>query len=497
MSNTAQQLPAGQEIWLKLVAIQQEYSQKIATAAATGDHAQVAVFVAEMNAKLMEAQSIVINQAHLTVVPTQTSVQEPPKSRYNQSQCEMNLDKVVYDGDRDMITGLMSDESFSKRVENLTGGAKWNARKHLLKSALKLSPTLAPKVWEVINKCKTAIGLKQELEVYVSPDQALNAYCWEPKDGKFLVSLTSGLLEKFDQDELAFVLGHELGHAIYLHSELPVRWLLDHPQADFAPLEAMKMFAWKRAAEISADRVGLICCQNFEAAGRAFFKLTSGVTDNSFKTNINEYMSQFDDLNAEMENDEVSPEDWYSTHPFSPLRLKALQIFNKSETYLELCNQKDKAELSEEQLEVSIRNLLEVMEPSYLTDKSDDAKSMSEFVYLGGMFVAKANGTIENSEVDALKGLFGHGIVPSFDFDPATIENTALAEKLTTLGKRINVTLSYSRKLNLIKDLTIIATADEEVDETEMECLYQICGMLNIKSGFVDDVLDQLTEKSE
>ena len=43
----------------------------------------------------------------------------------------------------------------------------------------------------------------------------------------------------------------------------------------------MKLYAWNRNAEISADRAGLLCCQDFEAVGRTFFKLSSGVTTDS------------------------------------------------------------------------------------------------------------------------------------------------------------------------------------------------------------------------
>lgn len=45
--------------------------------------------------------------------------------------------------------------------------------------------------------------------------------------------------------------------------------------------------------EISADRAGLLCCQSFEAAGRTFFKLSSGVTSDTLAFKLNEYVQQF------------------------------------------------------------------------------------------------------------------------------------------------------------------------------------------------------------
>lgn len=95
----------------------------------------------------------------------------------------------------------------------------------------------------------------------------------------------------------------------------------------------MKLYAWNRNAEISADRAGLLCCQSFEAAGRTFFKLSSGVTSDTLAFKLNEYVQQFVDLEQVLSSTEHDPADWYTTHPFSPLRIKSLELFNKSETY--------------------------------------------------------------------------------------------------------------------------------------------------------------------
>jgi Zn-dependent protease with chaperone function len=47
---------------------------------------------------------------------------------------------------------------------------------------------------------------------------------------------------------------------------------------------------------------------------------------------MNEYLQQFVDLEDILANSELAPEGWYSSHPFSPLRIKALELFRRSET---------------------------------------------------------------------------------------------------------------------------------------------------------------------
>ena len=74
------------------------------------------------------------------------------------------------------------------------------------------------------------------------------------------------------------ILEHEIGHALFNHFAYPTRQIMDIGQDYLSPLHAMKLYAWNRNAEVTADRVGLICCKNFEAATKSFFKLSSGIT---------------------------------------------------------------------------------------------------------------------------------------------------------------------------------------------------------------------------
>lgn len=479
-----------QAIWQELQKIQMQYTQAIQQATAAGNPADVMRLITEMNAKIVEAQS-----RALTVVSTENVRPNLPpvpvkRSVYDPSVCKLDLDLLAYDREQEFFFALKDDEHFSAISEQVfEHHPPANARMHLLKSSLKLSPTLAPHVFAVVNRCKEAIGLNADVEIYVTPSTDFNACCYPPEHGKFLLSFTSGLLEKFDQDELAFVMGHELGHALFKHSLLPVGMLMHYAGNAFSPIQVMKMFAWKRAAEISADRIGLICAKNFEAAGRAFFKISSGVTDNSFQTHIKEYLNQLSDLEGEMQGGEVSPEDWYTTHPFSPLRLKALDIFNRSETYQNIAGDKSKIELSEEQLEFEIKKLLSLMEPSYITDPSKSSRAMTDFLFFAGYVVAAANGVVEDSEVAALTSLLPGDIVNDRMQDVSIDKVPAIKEKLKQLAEEMDVVLAVTSKLNLIKDLTLIAGADGDVDDSEKDALYEACDLLSIKRLFVDDVL--------
>jgi hypothetical protein len=471
-----------------LLTLQREYMERIQAAMLSGNQPEVQRLVAELAAKSGALASGSADKPSLTLVKEEAK--RPPL--FDQSQCASDLDLTVYDGDRDMLLSLMDDKQFMHVASEILEDAEpYNARKDLLKSALKLTPKLAPKVYDIINQCRDRLGLRAELELYVCPDVEFNAFCYPPVGGKYIIGVTSALLERFDATELAFVLGHEIGHALFMHHRFPVQFLLAHGEGHLAPVHAMRLYSWKRNAELSADRIGLLCARDFDAAARAFFKLSSGVTDNSLSFQLREYIDQFADLEAEMAGTEVDPEDWYSTHPFSPMRLKALDLFNRSETYQKLCGKAEGgAEIAEEQLEFQIKKIMSLMEPTYLQDNTMLADLMRNFVFLGGWLVAAANGVIEESEVKALGSLLDPKEVEPRLATMKDGDAEAVWGQIEEITEKLNILLPVVSKLNVIKDLTVIAGADGSVDDTELEALYRLTASLHIRPEFVDHVLE-------
>ena len=117
-----------------------------------------------------------------------------------------------------------------------------------------------------------------KVEVYVAPGRELNAYTFGLSSPKIVV-LYSPLLQTMDEDELLFILGHELGHVALGHTWLnsliggmagiPASW-------SAGALLAMAFLWWNRMCEYSADRAGLLACGKPEKAATALIKLAAG-----------------------------------------------------------------------------------------------------------------------------------------------------------------------------------------------------------------------------
>jgi len=69
-----------------------------------------------------------------------------------------------------------------------------------------------PRVYNIVEEMKIASGLEAMPSIYVVDDPALNAFATGRDPKKASVTVTSGLLQKLNRDELQGVIGHEMSH---------------------------------------------------------------------------------------------------------------------------------------------------------------------------------------------------------------------------------------------------------------------------------------------
>ncbi len=126
-----------------------------------------------------------------------------------------------------------------------------------------------------INKIIETTCSKLEMikpDCYITFDPYINAYVMGFKKPYTLV-LTTALIEALDNEELRFVIAHELGHIKMNHSRLKS---LVMPLDKNIPVITMIFNFWLRKSEYTADRVGLYVVDNIKISTNALLKLTVG-----------------------------------------------------------------------------------------------------------------------------------------------------------------------------------------------------------------------------
>ena len=136
-------------------------------------------------------------------------------------------------GDRALSEKLLADRTVRRviaRIERREEESPLGVRRRLLASALRLTPAMSPEVHAMVERCRERLGVSIPIEIYVYASAAFNAACVKPERGRLFVLLSSSLLEAFVGPELLFVIGHELGHHVFGHHDIPVGVVLQGNQ---------------------------------------------------------------------------------------------------------------------------------------------------------------------------------------------------------------------------------------------------------------------------
>jgi uncharacterized tellurite resistance protein B-like protein len=386
--------------------------------------------------------------------------------------------------------GAESDVAYAlKKVEERYGGYGFYGRRSLLTGALRLTRSMAPEIAETLTHCRQVLGYQRKVEVYVRADAAFQASAMRCEGSPDIIALSSRVLEVFAPDELRFVIGHELGHLVLDHFRIPmpaVAKIEDRAGPLVSRRNALRLYLWARAAEHSADRAGLVCAGDPEAAARGFFKLASGLSSTRVTADLEAYAKQVESLASAPEarqkpRDDDDTLDCFSTHPYSPLRVRAVVAYSRSDQYKQLTGF-GPGDLSLSDVEEVVERDLQLMEPGYLEEKSEEAKSLKRLLYCAAVSVAAADGQVHEAEIKAVRRLVGHEEMWSgIDVDAARKE---LEEKIETARSQ-----PMARRAQLVQHLTIVASADGIVSDEELAEMARIAVRLDVGPTVVEQTL--------
>lgn len=393
----------------------------------------------------------------------------------------MKAQDIRYQNDLEMYNKLLENpdvKRVNKMIEKMEEEGPMGTRRRLLGTSVRLSRNMAPQIHKMADECIETLEMDIPLELYVYSSPQLNAACFKPEDGQLFVMFSSSLLEAFKGSELKFVIGHEFGHHVYHHHDIPIGYLLKGQQRP-DPRLALDLFAWSRNAEVSADRAGALCARDLDGVARSLFKLASGLSDQVIEFSLEEFMKQVDEMALEdQEPGQGSPrKDWFSTHPFSPLRVHALKLFHESEM---MTTNGASAEI----LEMGVHRLMSLMEPSYLDSRSDAATAMQRTLYAGAILVADADGNIGEDEIKVFEQFFGKGeFNKGLDFE-------RIKSRLPDRIEKMNEVASDTQRMQVLRDLCIMSQANGETSEQQRSALDSIAEQMRIPKSFVCQSLE-------
>lgn len=402
------------------------------------------------------------------------------------------VDLMRFSREKELLCELLNDSAIARISAEIKEQGDFDIeRKRLLANSLRVTERIMPELIDTVQEAQRIANiLDKDIEVYIYSDVHLNAACADYGKDTLFVMLSSALVEGLTNKELLFVIGHELGHATYCHHDLPAKAILSG-NSKIPVTGALKLMSWSRCAEISADRIGLLCCQDIDIATTVLVKLTSGLTKmhldpKALRLNIKDSMAEMDRLPFEKKD----LTDFLSDHPYSPLRVEALSHFWDSRLLGDFLKTPETT-MSIVDVDAHINSLLAHMEPQSEGSKEEAQLAKKSCLLWGGFSVAVADNRLLLSELDSIKDIVKDDRM--FESVKHEIAKSHTPDKLIR-EKFHQAVVTFRRcplaeRQMLIVELVAVALADGAVQIEEQTRLRKISHEISVDPVFVDQVL--------
>jgi len=324
----------------------------------------------------------------------------------------------------DLLEEILSEGKIGK-FEN-----EW---KYILEGhSFKATRELAPKLYNLFASVVETLKFTEPVEFFINNSQEFNAWSLsslEPGE-PHIVNINAGLVDKLDDEELRFVVGHEIGHIITRNANIVKLINFVFPDSARIPLILNhRIQLWLKLAELSADRYGYIASPNLEKCVSGFFKLASGLTAERINFDYTAYLTENERILGFFRDNKAGN---LMSHPINPIRIKAIQLFSESETY--------KAVLENKQLEKDdtlagqITDLIQIL---LVLSSSEADYHRKYFIAAAGILIAVVDGNMNEHEFEAiLKQLSDFTIFPA-GFLQEIMESGKVQEIMETSAKTL------------------------------------------------------------
>ena len=326
-------------------------------------------------------------------------------------------------------------------------------------TSFKVSEKLLPQFYTLCEEVKEKLNYKEPIDFYITGHSEINACAAFSYDENYphMIEIYSGAYNLLSEDELKYLVGHEIGHLIDGDAVITgiFRFLYpDEESLDNCPEFLIKRYdLYKQVAELSADRYGYMACENLDTCVKAIFKMASGVDLEKMNVTISALMEENDRHLECLFNEGGFAGD---SHPVDPIRVRALDLFANAKT--------------QTALNKGMNELINTLQ-TFTFGELDDA--LADFVASAGILVSQVDGKCDKREEEyiikelAQFALFPYKVMKQVEKgDVVKIFEDSFNKILEIATPEDEIT-----PLNYILEIVI---ADNYLDDREMSVVYDL-----------------------
>lgn len=378
-----------------------------------------------------------------------------------------------------------------KVLESILREAKIEKTENYFKNILqghsfKVSEKLAPRLFNSFAEVKKQLEFEEPIEFYITNNPELNAFAISrlELDESHIININSGLIDKVDDDELKFIVGHEIGHLISNNANIVQ--LLNFVFMDQSETPLMmqhKIAVWDKLSELTADRFGFMACGRLDKVLSCFFKMASGLSVERLN---------FDPKAFSLENEEIlkyfkeTGSGNLLSHPINPIRIKAVELFETSVLYKNLLSG---AELiTDKKLNDQISELIQSL---MVISNSPVNYHRTSFIASAGLIVAGIDKAIEPDEYKRIiEELSAFTVFPKQILNQMIEENKI--EQFFENSVNALLKINPGEKNMMLEYMINIIIADSEIVDSELEFIFNF----GIRLGFERKEIAQIFAQS-
>lgn len=341
-----------------------------------------------------------------------------------------------------------------KNAKDATEDEYWRSR--MEGHCMKADKELLGSFYKLCQEVKYRLGFEEPVDFYVTGDASINAFSIAAEDAEHphIVNVNSELFNLMSEDELKFVIGHELGHLMNQDTALRrLIYFVYPPDVTNIPVTLQyKIHLHDNLAELVADRYGYLACGNLDACVTAFFKMASGLDLEKMQVSIEDLLNDNSKhLDYFLKGGGMSHYD----HPVNPIRVQAINLFANAR--------------SQDELDKGMNELIQIL---LKVGNSPLDGPMSDFIATAGLITANIDGMITQDEYEhIIRNLASSNIFPKFYLEEIMkLDVQKLFEESVNAILKINPGL----KPNLLEYIISVVMADKEIGEKEVNFVYNI-----------------------
>lgn len=363
-------------------------------------------------------------------------------------------------------------------TEDIRQKCQGNANDRYFRSAkegnsLKVNETLLPQFYNLCREVKEKLEFVGDIDFYITGTSDVNACAYFSNDEQrpHIIEVNSGLFKLMNEEELKYIIGHEIGHLINCDSMINNLFYFIYP--DEEALEKCPEFLVKRVAfygrlaELGADFYGYIANENLDACVTAVYKMASELDLAQMNVSIDTLIAENNQrLDYFLKEGGVTD----GSHPVNPIRIRALELFATAKTQAAFNR--------------GMNDLVWALQKLQY-DALDNA--IADYIAAAGIFISQMDGKRDKNEEDfIIRELAAYSLSPYKDLK--RVEKGDVVNTLNTAIKNI-LEMAPDLKGELFNYFVNMAFADGELNEKELALIYDFGDKLGYHESEIAEFL--------